>query len=138
MPQVKQDAIVFEQKNFPLLWSQSKPNPTRISLWHEMLEIKHILSGSVTMMIETETVTAKAGDIILVNPCEVHSNIMVDSHCGIYDLFILDLDFFKTTGVNMLDLRSLLAEQQIQFHNFIQNPQAGAILSQISRECADK
>ncbi len=138
MSQVKQDTIVFRQKDYPLLWSRSKPNPTQISLWHEVLEIKYVRSGRITMMIETETVSAQAGDIIVVNPCEVHSNLVVDSHCGIYDLFILDLDFFKTVGINTPDLRSLMTEQRVQFHNFIQNPQAGAILAQISRECASR
>lgn len=76
MASVKQDKILFSQADFPLLCSQSSPNATPVSLWHETLAFKYILTGSITMMIDTETVTANTGDMILINPYEVHSNLL--------------------------------------------------------------
>lgn len=137
MSVVKQDTIIFPQKDFPLTCSTGKSCSAVVSLWHEILEIKLVLSGSVTMMIDTETVTAGPGDIIIVNPHEVHSNLMIDGQWGTYHLFMLDLDFFRTVGIDSIDLRALLLDQQIRFRNLIQNPRAAKILGRFAEEFAE-
>lgn len=136
MPVAKQDNIVFPHKDFPLICSPSKSSPAAVSLWHECLELKVIVSGRVTMMIDTETVTACAGEIICINPFEVHSNLLLDDEAGSYHLFMLDLDFFSAAGVDSIDLRSLLLDKQLRFQNWIQNPAAARILLRLAEEFA--
>ena len=134
MPVLKQDNIIFPHKDFPFMCSPGKSNSAVVSLWHEILELKVVISGSVTMMIDTETVTADTGDIICINPFEVHSNLLVDNHVGTYHLFMLDLDFFHAVGVDTLDLRSMLLDQQLRFRNLIKNPRAAEILFRLAEE----
>jgi len=40
--------------------------------WHEEIEIKYILSGTAEFICGTEVLIATAGDIVVVNPCELH------------------------------------------------------------------
>lgn len=40
--------------------------------WHEEIEIKYILSGTAEFICGTEVLIAGAGDIVVVNPCELH------------------------------------------------------------------
>lgn len=138
MSAVRQDNIIFPEKDFPLMCSPGKSNSAVVSLWHEILELKVVVSGSVTMMIDTESVTAAEGDIICINPYEVHSNLFVEGDGGTYHLFMLDLDFFSTLGIDSIDLRALLLDQQIRFRNLINNPRAAAILNKIAEECTAK
>lgn len=134
MAAVKQDNIIFAHKDFPLDCSPGKTGSTVVSLWHEILEFKLVLSGKVTMMIDTETVTAEAGDIIFVNSYEVHSNLLMDGSTGTYHLFMMDMDYFSIVGSGLLDLRALMLEEQIRFRNLIHNPRAAGILEKIADE----
>lgn len=134
MPDIRQDNIIFPRKDFPLMCSPGKSNCAGVSLWHEILELKVVVSGSVTMMIDTETVTAAPGEVICINPFEVHSNVLVDNAVGTYHLFMLDLDFFNAVGVDTLDLRSMLLDQQLRFRNLIKNPRAAEILLRLAEE----
>ena len=129
-----QDNISFPHKDFPLTCKPSKTSAAVVSLWHEILELKLVISDSVTMMIDTETVTAEAGEIIFINPYEVHSNLMVEGKSGYYHLFMLDLDFFSAVGIEALDLRSLLLDNRVRFHNLIKNPRTADILEKIAEE----
>lgn len=134
MPVAKQDNIIFAQKDFPLTCSLGKTNTAVVSLWHEILEFKLVLSGKVTMMIDTETVAAVTGEIICINPFEVHSNLLVDNEPGSYHLFMLDLDFFNIVGVDSLNLRSMLLDKQLRFRNLIKNHRASEILFRLAEE----
>lgn len=137
MPAVKQDNIVFPKKDFPLMCYPRKTSTAVVSLWHEILELKVVLSGHTTVMIDTESVTAAEGDIICINPYEVHSSLPVEGDCGTYHLFMLDLDFFSAAGIESIDLRSLLLDKQIRFRNLIKNPRAAGILMKIADEYAE-
>jgi len=136
MPVAKQDDIEFPRKNFPLVCSKTRSRKALVSLWHEILECKLIIEGSVTMMIDTETVTAGPGDIIFINPYEVHSNLVIHDEPGTYHLFMLELDYFRAVGSEMLDLRSLFLEERIRFHNLIRNPAAADLLRKVAEEYA--
>ena len=136
MPVAKQDNIVFPQKDFPLMCSQTRSRKAMVSLWHEILEFKLIIDGSVTMMIDTQTVTAGPGDIIFINPYEVHSNLVINNETGAYHLFMLELDYFRAVGSEMLDLRSIFLEERIRFRNLIRNRAAADILHKIAEEYA--
>lgn len=60
--------------------------------WHEQLEIKYILSGSAEILCGTDIFIAKRGDIIVINPYELHGMRVIEGEVS-YDLLILSLDF---------------------------------------------
>lgn len=136
MPIARQDDIVFPKKDFPIVCSQTRSKTALVSLWHEILECKLVTQGSVTMMIDTGTVTAGPGDIIFINPYEVHSNLIMNGEAGAYHLIMLDLDYFRMVGAGMLDLRGLFLDERIRFRNLIRNPAAADILHKIAEEYA--
>ena len=136
MPVAQQDNIIFASKDFPLKCTLDKSSSAVVSLWHEILELKLVVSGHVTMMIDTQTVTAAAGEIICINPFEVHSNLLVDNAPGSYHLLMLDLDFFSAVGVDILDLRTELLDKQLRFRNLIKNPRGAEILLRLAEENA--
>ena len=138
MAEVIQDNLIFLDRNFPLLFSLSKVQQDGESRWHEPIEIKYVISGTVTVMIDTETVCAGEGDIIFVNPHEVHSNITVSDDTGMYHLIMLSLDFFSNYEANELDLRRLLLEKNVRFNNLIKNPRAARILRDIAFEMGNE
>ena len=49
-----------------------RQQPLCIPRWHEEIEIKYILSGTAEFICGTEVFIAGAGDIIVINPCELH------------------------------------------------------------------
>lgn len=132
--EVKQDNLIFSDKNFPFLFSLSKVQHDGESRWHESIEIKYVISGTVTVMIDTEMVCAGEGDIIFVNPHEVHSNITVSDDTGMYHLMMMGLDFFSNYEPKELDLCRLLLEKRVRFNNLIKNPRAARILRDIADE----
>ncbi|MBR4957535.1 MAG: helix-turn-helix transcriptional regulator [Lentisphaeria bacterium] len=136
MSVAKQDNIIFTRKDYPILCSKSKPSVALVSRWHECVEMKLVITGSVTMMIDTETVTAGPGDIIFINPYEVHSNLPVSDAHAAYHLIMLDVDYFATVGAKMPDLRSMMLEEGIRFRNCISNPKAAQILEKVAEEYA--
>ena len=75
---------------------------------HEEIEIKYFYEGSSTLLIGTETVVAETGDLVVINPYELHSTIRFGENRGEYHMIIMDLDFLFDSSVGGLDLRRIL------------------------------
>ena len=91
MYDVEKDEIPFKDKKFLFHASTGKTVTGMYSRFHEEAEIKFVSSGRLTVMIDTKTIVAEEGEIIFINPYEVHSNLYVDGSDGIYDLIIRTL-----------------------------------------------
>lgn len=72
---------------------------------HEELEIKCFYEGSATLLVESRSISVKAGDVVVINPYEFHATVDVGEEKGAYHLFMLPLDYF--TGVPELNLHRL-------------------------------
>ncbi len=131
MPLQNQEKMVFEKEDFPIRVSFLPSVDSTSSLWHEEIELKCVLSGQVQMMIDTEIVTAGAGDIIFINPHQIHSNVTLGEE-GSYQLIILGLDLFAPTDT--LDLRRLFLEEGMQIKNLVQNSMAFSIAERLIKE----
>lgn len=117
------DRIVFLQPEFKINVQEGK-TATRIEgdpMFHEELEIKLFYDGSVMMMIDSDPIIPEPGDILLVNPYELHSTVNTGLQEGRYHLLNLSLDFFTELNPNGLDLRHLLLGKGICFHNLIRD-----------------
>ena len=62
--------------------------------WHERLEILHIINGSLIIRVGDESVTAKAGDVILVNSGQLHAGFGSDTDVDFRTL-MFDLTAFQ-------------------------------------------
>ena len=115
------DRIVFPQPDFKIAMQGGKAATLLDGdpMLHEELEIKLFYDGSVTLMIDSDLLMPQPGDIIFVNPYELHGTVNVGTQQGKYHLLNLSLDFFTEQNPNGLDLRHLLLGKGICFHNHI-------------------
>ena len=70
------------------------PNSRFELAWHEEIEIKYILSGTITMAVGTELIHASQGDVVIINSCEYHSNKMQPGEEAVYHCVCLNLSNF--------------------------------------------
>ena len=94
------DSILFEDRSFPVTIRTHRASAVdsiesaREAL-HEAIEIKYFYEGESTLLIGEETVRAEEGDIIIINPYEIHATIDYGGQKkGKYCLIMLGLDFF--------------------------------------------
>lgn len=97
------------------LWSYEGDIESERKALHEEIEIKCFYEGEAVLFIGTETVTVKAGDIVVINPYEMHTTIDCGDTGSRYHRFMVPLDFFLHKGVGELDLRTILLADQKRF-----------------------
>ncbi len=88
---------------------------------HESIEIKCFYEGNTTLLVGSKTVTASAGDIVVINPYEFHATVDCGDGSGKYHLFMIPLDFFSADGVDALKLRLLLLANNKSFKTLFRN-----------------
>ena len=108
MYDIEHDEILFKNEDFPVSISGGLAVGSNYGRFHEQIEIKLVNSGEITVILDTKAVNATVGEIIFVNPYEVHSNLCPDGQEGIYTLFMLPLDFFDKVGIAGINLRKMI------------------------------
>ena len=139
MPSTKQiakDTVQVQSSQFPLAFSLDKVTPGGASLFHEEVELKYIVSGNLTMLLDDKSISAQAGDIIFINPYEIHSNVVVQGDAAVYHIAVISLDFFS--GNNTPNLRQLFLTQGYRVENLIQHPEAAAITKLLFEELREQ
>ncbi len=89
--------------------------------FHEAIEIKYFYEACSAVMIDNVVYTVNTGDIVVVNPYEIHTNVLIDGYNGKYYLLILDLDFFTAFNPLGIDVRKELITNGKKFVNLIEN-----------------
>ncbi len=89
--------------------------------FHEAIEIKYFYESCSAVMIDNAVYTVNSGDIVVVNPYEIHTNVLMDGYNGKYYLIILDLDFFTAFNPVGIDVRKELITNGKKFVNLIEN-----------------
>jgi len=116
------EKLHFPQSDFKLLYSADRTSvltPVE-QMFHEEIEIKLFYEGSSTLMIGSDSVAVKAGDIVIVNPYEFHATIDAGGlEKGKYHLINVSLDFLSESNTSGLNLRHLLLGNGICFKNVI-------------------
>ena len=103
---------------------------------HEEIEIKCFYEGSATLLIGSQTVPVKAGDVVVINPYEFHATVNTGDDKGKYHLFMLPLDYFS--GVPELDLRRVLFAEEKQFITHYVDPRLHGFFMQAAEEFRQK
>lgn len=75
---------------------------------HEDIEIKCFYEGSATLLIGNETVSVKAGDVVVINPYEFHATIAYSEDKGKYHMFMIPLDYFSEGDTAEAELMLML------------------------------
>ena len=110
--------IVFSSDDFKINVSKKRSEGYRKN-FHEAIEIKYYYDGASAVMIDNEVLPVKEGDIVIVNPYEIHTNVNMDEYNGKYYLIILDLDFFVENNPKGINLRQELLALGKKFINKI-------------------
>jgi len=124
----KRHDIIFQKSDFEISADEGKTACMKADdvqgerTFHEEIEIKYFYEGSATLMIGEEVIVAKAGDITVANPYEIHSTIRVGDPPAKYHLFMVGMDFFAQ-GCTDIDLRQTLITGGICFNNLIRGSQ---------------
>lgn len=117
--------IDFSEQTFPIKIIPRRASfvgavDTATQAFHEAVEIKYFYEGESTLIINSETVHAAAGDIIIVNPYEFHTTVDCGKkNPGKYHLFMIGLDFFEGAVGADVNLRKLLLEDRTAFRTKI-------------------
>lgn len=80
---------------------------------HEDIEIKCFYEGNAILLIGSEKVSVKAGDVVMINPYEFHATVAADENSGKYHIIMVPLDFFF--GIEELNLRKLFFSEKRMF-----------------------
>jgi len=108
-------------------------------VFHEAIEVKYFYEGSSTIMVGSENIVTRPGDVIVINPYEFHSTIDLNGKEGKYHLIMIGLDFFADNNVGGLDLRKLLIGKRKCFHHLIRgNERMAQILLKLVEEYVNK
>ncbi len=59
--------------------------------WHEEMEIKHILSGMMSINLGSKVIRVEKGDVVIINPYEYHANVLEEGEEAEYDLLCVNL-----------------------------------------------
>lgn len=138
------EQIFFEDEMFPIsvltfkdstIWDMERAQRSL----HEEIEIKFFVEGTTTLLIGTKTVVAKPGDIVVVNPYEIHATVDYDgSENSKYHCIMVSPDFFFGMS-GAPDLRYLLLVHGIHFCTlFQQHTRLAQIIEHIVSESTNK
>ena len=110
--------ISFSEEDFKIKVIETAPVSEGRAL-HEAIEIKYFYGGRSALMINSEVFVARAGDIAVVNPYEVHSTAFIDRYGGHYYLILMDLDFLSKVMPRGLDPRQFFLVKRKKIENLI-------------------
>ncbi len=87
--------------------------------FHEEMEIKFIRSGALSVDLGSQTVVAEAGDLVVINPYEYHSNV-VEQGTVEYDMLCVDISETHMGGI-LSELLRPYREGQYRFCSLIRD-----------------
>ena len=84
--------------------------------FHKEFEIKYCYEGCFNVIVNSEVYTMNPGDIVIINPYEIHENPKDYMGCGKYYLLVFDLDIFDKGYIG----REFYSQRK-KFQHLIQN-----------------
>ena len=139
------EPIPYEDETFPILVQTF----TKSTIWdleraqkslHEEIEIKYFLEGTTTLLIGSNSIVARAGDVVVINPYEIHCTVdYSNDEDSMYHSIMVSPDFFFGMGGGAPDLRYLLLVHGTHFRTlFHENTRLSQILDRLIAESTEK
>ena len=88
---------------------------------HEDIEIKCFYEGEATLLVGDEKITARAGDVVVINPYEFHATIDYGEEKGKYHMFMIPLDYFAEGDTDEHELMVMLRTGRIFLKRHYEN-----------------
>ena len=126
----KYESHSYKNKNLPIIFHVDLKQDKKFNMihWHENIEILFFEKGCGEVFIDERIVTAKKGDIVVINSEEIHSARNTDDEI-IYSCLIIDKAFCEQMGF-------FIDEQQIC--SLIKNPEIFEKILTIKTELDEK
>ena len=86
--------IVYQNPDFPFVFDLHRRVNTKNHAnlaWHEEMEIKYMLSGSMGIHLGGEIIRVEKGDIVIINPYEYHTNVLEEGEEAEYNVLCVNL-----------------------------------------------
>lgn len=102
--------------------------------FHEEIEIKYFYKGKCALSVNSNLILAKEGDIVVVNPYELHYNEMIEEYNGRYYFLKIGLDFLNDMpgGINLI---STFVSEGKKLENHIKGDRRlGVIITRVFEE----
>lgn len=87
--------------------------------FHEEIEIKYFYQAGSRVMVAGDILDVNVGDIVIINPYEMHANVNLAQEPVMYYSIVIDVDFLQGNGVQDFELRRILLEEGKRFKNHI-------------------
>ncbi len=104
--------------------------------FHEEMKIKYIRSGALSVNLGSQVIVAEAGDLVIINPYEYHSNI-VERGTVEYDMLCTDISDAYMGGI-LSELFHPYREGQYRFCNLIKDREVIERAMQLFRALEEK
>lgn len=103
--------------------------------FHEQLEILYVTEGSVICECDFNRYVCNAGDIVIINPCEVHNVEFLNAEAH-YLCLMIDPRFYSSKGdISGVKYTDPMQERLVRFRHVItDNERAHEILMELLRE----
>ncbi len=120
----KYESIPFRDPDFELFSGTDKDSAKvgesfSSAAFHEEIEIKYFYEGNALLVIGDEVILTRPGDIVIVNPYELHRTLPSEKYRGKYHLFDVGLDFLSTYAASGLNLRRCFIDNQLRVNNLV-------------------
>ncbi len=108
--------------------------PRRIS-WHEQMEFLYVLEGSLICECDFHEYRCRAGDVVVINPCEPHA-VYYDGTTARYHCVMIDTRLCSSPDdAAMRRFIDPITDRRVRFRHVLQSKQAAAhILDELVRE----
>jgi AraC-like DNA-binding protein len=112
------EKLVYEDEKFPIIFHfdiSNKTNRGVIPHWHENIELLFFKKGDAMVIIDNSFITAKPGDIAVVNSNHFHNIVAIDGEINYYCL-IIDKEFCREFDFDTEEyfLNSLIYDESAQ------------------------
>lgn len=128
---------VLTDRNIPLLSMDIEFEAGKMAFdshWHREIEILYFTEGSMQVICEDKVYTPQAGDIIFVNPSELHSGRTIDQGVK-YHCFIIEPTFFMSLHLDTCDKQIInIANSREKIDNLIHDENIRQLLDRILAE----
>ena len=135
----RHDPIEFAEGGMPVEITTNKSVEPAVTMpefgtsWHEDLEIKYIVSGTLRFYVDDDVFEAEAGDTVIVNPYESHASLSGEQGAVYHMILLLPSGFVGKLEGGRNEVYKAFTEGRLQFPRKL-----GGVVSQLVREAAEE
>jgi AraC-like DNA-binding protein len=119
--------------DFPFYYYTPAIFPSFYLHWHEAVEMIHVFSGSISVVVDGQVLEAVKGDIIVICPELVHGFYNVAPGTQL-DIYKFGLEFFDSLSADLIDKESqtLVFAKMIRVNSFLNQAVYRSLLKLLS------